>query len=165
MSKAPSAVPSPEVLYCFAVLFAISVPSAAYADLEEVRILRAEPMQVQVCPAAGQTPAPQPSSGISGREVLGGVAGAAVGGLLGHQVGQGTGNTAATIAGAGVGGVAGYKLAEQKPPQQQASACTQATQYRVLYSRTNGMQGEITMQSPPASQSLMINFCGDQPCK
>ncbi len=154
----------------------------AYAEFEEVRILRADPVQTQACPAptpagaAAPAPAPQPqqaaSPGVSGREILGGVAGAAVGGLLGNQVGRGTGRTAATVGGAAVGGFAGYKLAEEKPkpqptPPSQAQGtapCTIATQYRVQYARTNGMQGEVIMSSQPTSQALMINFCGDRPC-
>ena len=150
--------------------------NAAWAEFEEVRILRADPIQTQTCtaPAAVQAPpppAPQ-SSGVTGREVLGGVAGAAVGGLLGSQVGRGSGRTAATVGGAAVGGFAGYKLAEEKPqaqPPQQAQAsvapaCILSTQYRVHYARTNGLEGEVMMSTPPTSQALMINFCGDRPC-
>lgn len=38
------------------------------------------------------------------------VAGAAVGGLLGNQVGEGTGNTVATVGGAVAGGIAGNEI-------------------------------------------------------
>jgi uncharacterized protein YcfJ len=166
------------------------LPGAASADFEEVRILRTEPFQVQTCPPTGQMvqapqPAPQqaqqaqqaqqqqqnpPAQGITGREILGGVAGAAVGGLLGNQVGSGSGRTAATVAGAGVGAYAGYKLAEQKPSQpppqhvQAAPPSCTATHYRVYYARPNGMQGDVTMTSHPTGTALMINFCGDRPC-
>jgi uncharacterized protein YcfJ len=163
------------------------LPGAASADFEEVRILRTEPFQVQTCPSPGQMvqapqPAPQqsqqqqnpPAQGITGREILGGVAGAAVGGLLGNQVGSGSGRTAATVAGAGAGAYAGYKLAEQKPAQQQppqqvqaqaaSPGCTLATHYKVHYARPNGMQGDVTMTSHPTGVALMINFCGDRPC-
>src|SRR5688572_24812905 len=100
------------IMSCLGML----LPGAASADFEEVRILRTEPFQVQTCPTGGQMvqapqPAPQqpqqqqnpPGQGLTGREILGGVAGAAVGGLLGNQVGSGSGRTAATVAGAGVG--------------------------------------------------------------
>ena len=144
--------------------------SVAWAEFEEVRILRADPIQTQTCtaPAPAQAP-PAQSSGITGREVLGGVAGAAVGGLLGNQVGRGSGRTAATVGGAAVGGFAGYKLAEEKPQAQPAQtsaapSCTLSTQYRVHYARSNGLLGEVMMSSPPTSQALMINFCGDRPC-
>jgi outer membrane lipoprotein SlyB len=45
------------------------------------------------------------------RRVAGGVGGAAVGGLLGNQIGGGSGRTVATIAGAGLGAIAGSELA------------------------------------------------------
>ena len=161
-----------------------ALPTAALAEFEEVRIVRTEPIQIQQqCPpgvvAAAPAPvpppppaAPPPSGGITGQEALGTLAGAAVGGLLGHQVGGGSGRTAATVAGAGVGGFAGYKLAEEKPkpaappppPQAQAAPICLMTQYRVFYARQSGLQGDVVMSSPPTSQSLMINFCGDKPC-
>jgi predicted lipid-binding transport protein (Tim44 family) len=160
---------------CFATaaLTLAAFTEAAFAEYEEVRILRADPVQSQTCPAgAAAAPAAPPpaSSGLSGREMLGGVAGAAVGGLLGNQVGSGGGRTAATIGGAALGGFAGYKLAEEKPQQaaaaqpQGAPACILTTQYRVQYARPNGMQGEVMMSSQPTAQALMINFCGDRPC-
>jgi hypothetical protein len=162
-----------------------ALPLAASADFEDVRILRTEPVQIQQpCPpgVAAQAPAaaapppapaaPPPSGGITGQQVLGTVAGAAVGGLVGHQIGGGSGRTAATAVGAAAGGFAGYKLSEQKPPavpppQAQAGAqqpiCLM-TQYRVFYARQSGIQGDVVMTSQPTSQSLMINFCGDKPC-
>ena len=163
--------------------FTLLAPALAWADFEEVRILRTEPLQVQVCPAPGQVgqvpqqPPPPPRAagpgGLTGKEVLGGVAGAAVGGLLGNQVGSGSGRTAATIAGAGVGAYAGYRLAEEKPqgqPPQMAGAppvpaqCQIATHYRVHYARPNGLQGDVMMSTHPTGASLLINFCGDRPC-
>jgi outer membrane lipoprotein SlyB len=45
------------------------------------------------------------------RRVAGGIGGAAVGGILGNQIGSGSGRTVATIAGAGLGAVAGSQLA------------------------------------------------------
>jgi hypothetical protein len=117
-------------------------------------------------------PPPQQQSGfgISGREALGTAAGAAVGGVLGHQVGSGRGQTAATVAGAAVGGFAGYKLSGEAPkpaappPQAQQQIICLGTQYRVSYSRTNGLQGDVMMSSMPTSPSLLVNFCGDKPC-
>jgi hypothetical protein len=163
-------------------LFAViaCAASSAHAEFEEVRITRTEPMQVQqACPpglqapaATPQAPPPQPGGlGVTGKEVLGTAAGAAVGGVLGHQVGRGSGQTAATVAGAAVGGFAGYKLTEDKPkapPQAQASQQGQliclTTQYRVFYARPSGLQGDVMMSSAPTSSALMINFCGDKPC-
>ena len=166
-----------------ALASALLVSAAAYAEFEEVKITRTEPIQVQqACPpsvvaqaqpgAPAPAPAPQPQSGpgITGKEALGTVAGAAVGGVLGHQVGSGRGQTAATVVGAAAGGYAGYKLAGDAPkpaaaaaPQGQQVICL-GTQYRVFYSRVNGLQGDVMMSSMPTSQSLLINFCGDKPC-
>ena len=116
----------------FAVVFA-SASMSAWADFEEVRIVRADPINYQACPptAPMAQPYPQPTytgqqapppqgpqpviGGFTGREIAGGVAGAAVGGVLGNQVGSGSGRTAATVAGAAIGAYAGYKLAEEKP--------------------------------------------------
>lgn len=184
-----------------AVLLCLT-PFTASAEFEEVRIVRTEPIQIQqacppgvvtqapppapvaapgvppppgavAAPGAPPPPPPQAGGGITGTEVLGTVAGAAVGGLLGNQVGSGSGRTAATVGGAAVGGFAGYKLAEQKPkppaaPPPQAAVQQQPiclmTQYRVFYARQSGLQGDVVMTSQPTSQSLMINFCGDKPC-
>ncbi|MGT2494817.1 glycine zipper 2TM domain-containing protein [Cupriavidus basilensis] len=60
------------------------------------------------------------SSGVLGT-VIGGVAG----GLLGHQVGEGTGNTIATIGGAVAGGLAGNQIEKRAP------AAAPRTVYRV----------------------------------
>ena len=166
---------------------ASTLPGIASAEFEEVRIVRTEPIQVQQpCPpgvgpvAQAQPPAvapppppPPASGGITGKEALGTVGGAVVGGLLGNQVGSGSGRTAATVGGAALGGFAGYKLTEEKPkpaappppPQAQAqqTVCLM-TQYRVFYARQSGLQGDVLMSSQPTSPSLMINFCGDKPC-
>ena len=52
----------------------------------------------------------QASSGIS---PAGTIIGAVVGGLVGHQIGEGRGNTAATIGGAAVGGLAGNAIGQR----------------------------------------------------
>jgi uncharacterized protein YcfJ len=70
----------------------------------------------QTVQAAAQ-PAPE-------RSVLGMAAGAAVGGLLGHQVGKGRGQTVTTIGGAVAGAVVGDKIANAGA-QPQAPATTQ----------------------------------------
>ena len=170
-------------LHAVALMLA-AVPFGAAAEFEEVKIVRTEPIQTQqVCPpgiVAHAAPAqvsapaaepPPPASGVTGKEVLGTVAGAAVGGLLGHQIGGGSGRTAATVVGAAAGGFAGYKLAEEKPKpaapppsQAQAQPLCVITHYRVFYARQSGLQGEVIMSSQPTSPSLLINFCGDKPC-
>jgi uncharacterized protein YcfJ len=163
-----------------AVVAGCALAATAAAEFEEVRITRTEPIQVQqACPAGiapvaqAPAPAPQPQSAplVTGKEALGTAAGAVVGGVLGHQVGSGTGRTVATVAGAAAGGFAGYKLTEEKPKppasplqaQQTQTVCL-STQYRVFYARQSGLQGDVLMSSSPTSPALIINFCGDKPC-
>lgn len=63
----------------------------------------------------------QGSTGIGGSGIgAGTIAGAVVGGILGHQVGAGEGNTAATVLGAAGGAYAGHEL--EKRSQQQSDA-------------------------------------------
>lgn len=57
-----------------------------------------------------ETIAPERSAGGPG---VGAIGGAIAGGLLGHQVGSGSGNTAATIGGAVVGGVIGHQVEQR----------------------------------------------------
>ena len=65
-----------------------------------------------------ETITPQRDGGGPG---VGAIGGAIAGGLLGHQVGSGSGNTAATIGGAVVGGVIGHQV-EQRVRDRQAAA-------------------------------------------
>lgn len=53
---------------------------------------------------------------------VGMIAGAVVGGLLGHQVGGGSGKTAATVIGAAGGAYAGNEIQKSNQQQQQADA-------------------------------------------
>ena len=62
------------------------------------------------------TPEPQ----YSGPGV-GAIGGAVAGGLIGHQVGSGSGNTAATIGGAVIGGVVGHQV-EQRVRNREVTA-------------------------------------------
>ena len=53
---------------------------------------------------------------------IGAVGGAVIGGIVGHQIGSGSGNTAATIGGAVLGGVVGHQVEQQVRNRQAASA-------------------------------------------
>ena len=64
-----------------------------------------------------ETVAAEPRSGPG----VGAIGGAIAGGVLGHQVGSGSGNTAATIGGAVIGGVVGHQV-EQRVRNNQATA-------------------------------------------
>lgn len=74
-----------------------------------------------------------PSSSIG----AGTIAGAVVGGILGHQVGGGTGNTAATVLGAAGGAYAGHEL-EKRNQAQQGNA------YQLTIRLNNGSYQTIT---------------------
>ena len=76
----------------------------------------------------------------SGRTSGGGaVAGAIVGGVLGHQVGSGRGNDAATVAGAIGGAVVGNELEKRR---------SDAESYRVTVRFRDGREATFTQDSP-----------------
>lgn len=77
-----------------------------------------------------------PSSGIG----AGTIAGALVGGILGHQVGGGTGNTAATVLGAAGGAYVGNQM-EKNQATQQVNA------YKLNIRLNNGTYQAITQSS------------------
>lgn len=52
---------------------------------------------------------------------IGAIGGAIAGGVIGHQIGSGSGNTAATIGGAVVGGVIGHQVEQRVRDRQQAA--------------------------------------------
>ena len=72
---------------------------------------------------------------------LGTIAGAVVGGILGNQVGAGSGNTAATLLGAAGGGYVGHELEKrnQSSPSEQA--------YRFSIRMSDGSYQAITQTS------------------
>ena len=77
--------------------------------------------------------------------LLGTVGGAVVGGVLGHQIGGGTGNTVPTLAGAAGGAVAGNRV-------QQNMQNGQAQQsYRIALRMDDGSTTAIVQDNPPAS--------------
>lgn len=83
--------------------------------------------------------APQEYQGVGGTGIgLGSVAGAVIGGVAGHQVGSGSGNTAATIAGAAGGAYIGHQLEKRN---QTASA------YRITVRMENGAYQTLTQPS------------------
>jgi len=58
---------------------------------------------------------PLENQGIAGSNIgLGTIAGAVVGGIVGNQIGSGTGNTLATVAGAAGGGYVGHELEKRQ---------------------------------------------------
>ena len=73
-----------------------------------------------------ETVTPDARTGMPG---IGAIGGAIAGGVLGHQVGSGSGNTAATIGGAVVGGVVGHQVEQRVRGQREGVAVEY--QYRV----------------------------------
>ncbi|MGE5649436.1 glycine zipper 2TM domain-containing protein [Noviherbaspirillum sp. UKPF54] len=80
---------------------------------------------------------PRQQAGIG----LGTVAGAAVGGLLGNQVGGGSGRTAATVAGAAGGALAGHQM------EKNARGADQA--YRITVRMDDGSLQTLAQETAP----------------
>jgi outer membrane lipoprotein SlyB len=77
--------------------------------------------------------------GPGGRTSGGGaVAGAIVGGVLGHQIGSGRGNDAATVAGAIGGAVAGNEIEKRRADDEH---------YRVVVQLSNGREATFMQES------------------
>lgn len=66
------------------------------------------------------------------------IAGAVVGGILGHQVGSGDGNTAATVLGAAGGAYAGHQVEKNQRSAQQVNA------YKFTIRLNNGSYQSVT---------------------
>lgn len=118
-----------------AAAIAFSGGTAAADFVDQAVVVSVVPNMVASPPTCTTESAPAPAQQAPGHSVLGMAAGAAVGGLLGHQLGKGRGNTVTTIGGAVAGAVVGDKIANsgtqpqapatgqqrciQNPPQQQ----------------------------------------------
>lgn len=80
---------------------------------------------------------PRQQAGIG----LGTVAGAAVGGLLGNQVGSGSGRTAATVAGAAGGALAGHQMEKNARGSDQV--------YRITVRMDDGTVQTLAQETAP----------------
>jgi outer membrane lipoprotein SlyB len=74
---------------------------------------------------------------------VGTIAGALIGGVLGHQVGSGDGNTAATVLGAAGGAYAGRQIEKNNQNQQTVNA------YRFNLRMENGSYLSVTQTTNP----------------
>lgn len=104
--------------------------SAMAADFtDQAVVVSAVPNMVPTPPTCVMETVPAAAQPAPERSLLGMAAGAAVGGLLGHQVGKGRGQTVTTIGGAVAGAVVGDKIAnsgaQQPAPAAQQQRCTQ----------------------------------------
>jgi uncharacterized protein YcfJ len=102
--------------------------------------------------------------------VPGAVFGALIGGILGHQVGDGRGRDLATVGGAIAGGAIGTQVGRNGTPQQQAvnqnvQRCTtvpgqaRADLYDVSYN-FRGVEHRLQMTSPPGP-TVIVNRQGE----
>lgn len=104
----------------------------------------------------------QPAPSKDENKILGTVAGAVVGGVLGHQVGGGRGKDLATVAGAAGGAYAGRKIQgsqqEKKAQPKVEKRCETVTDttesivgYDVKY-RLDGKEGTVRMKKKPGDR-------------
>lgn len=100
-----------------------------------------------------------------GNNVVGAIAGGALGGILGHQIGGGTGKTVATVGGAVLGTLAGQKLAngtQSAPAYQTVRRCETVRSYKsrqVLdgYTNTAKFKGrEIIVESDQPLKEIPV---------
>jgi outer membrane lipoprotein SlyB len=80
------------------------------------------------------------TSGSDRNATVGTVIGAVVGGALGHQIGKGSGRTAATIGGAVVGGVAGHAI---------GSRSGNGDAWQIVVQLDDGRYATVTQREPP----------------
>lgn len=144
-------------ILCIAVLSAAGGIAHAASDfVDSAPVISAKPRIERVTETRQECdPAPAPKKETSiVAPILGGVAG----GLLGHQVGQGSGKTAATIIGATGGAVAGSVIADRSgnnaQPAQQCRTVETSREvvngYDVVY-RYNGRDVNVVMPSNPGN--------------
>ncbi|MEO8855613.1 MAG: beta/gamma crystallin-related protein [Burkholderiaceae bacterium] len=95
-----------------------------------------------------------------------GIAGALIGGILGHQVGKGTGRDLATVGGAIAGGALGSQVGRDTQTQgQDVQRCTsvpsnaRADLYDVTYN-FRGQEHRVQMTSPPGP-TILVNRNGE----
>ena len=99
----------------------------------------------------------------SGANVPGAVAGALIGGILGHQIGRGGGQDAATVGGAVVGGAVGANVGRSggyQDVQRCSTVPAQAPSYWDVTYEFRGMEHRIQMTAPPGS-TVTVNEQGE----
>ncbi len=95
-------------------------------------------------------------------QLIGTVAGALIGGVIGHQVGGGTGRDIATVAGAAGGGYAGNRIQKNlqdrdtyNTTEQKCATVEDTSQQRVGYEvryRLNGQESTVKMDHDPGNR-------------
>jgi len=101
-----------------------------------------------------------------GPNIVGGIAGAVIGGVLGHQIGSGRGNDVATVGGAIAGGAIGANVGRgSNVESRDVQRCTNVSQssqpayYDVTYS-FNGVEHRVQTNDAPGS-TITVNRDGE----
>lgn len=117
--------------------YEVSHRQPAYADvLKTEPVLETVKTPRQVCKDEAVTR----KAPVQDRERIAGTAiGAVAGGVLGHQIGGGSGRTVATVGGAALGGYAGNQI--QKNLQNSDTETTRQTRCKTVYDRTEKLLG------------------------
>ena len=103
-------------------------------------------------------------SGSGRPSVGGGIAGALIGGILGHQIGNGRGQDIATVGGAVAGGAIGANVGRDRAGYQDVQRCQnvsgQAPSYWDVTYFFRGQEHRIQMSSPPGP-TIQVNESGE----
>ena len=119
---------------------AVPAPPAPRADAAPRRVVDAPPAVCRECGVVESIEAVQQKGEASG---LGAVGGALLGGVLGHQVGEGSGKQIARIGGAVLGGLAGNEAEKRYRA---------ISHYRIGVRMDDGSYRVVEQQNAPAWQ-------------
>jgi outer membrane lipoprotein SlyB len=114
---------------------------AAIAGIVLMGIATVAPAQTKSCATCGVVESIRYVEEAGKTSGLGMLGGAVVGGVIGHQIGSGRGNTVATIAGAGLGAVAGNQVEKNTKTK---------TMWAVSIRMDNGVARTFNYSSQPA---------------
>jgi uncharacterized protein YcfJ len=137
-----------------------------YRRREDERLFDADVVDVRAVYGAGEQRCwmERQEAPMSDRNVPGAIAGAVIGGILGHQVGSGRGNDAATAGGAVVGGLIGSQVGGGTTyGTREVQRCEQARgrpQYWDVTYRFRGQDRTVQMTRPPG-QTITVNRDGE----
>ena len=137
-----------------------------YRRREDERLFDADVIDVRAVYGAGEQRCwmERQEAPMSDRNLPGAIAGAVIGGILGHQVGSGRGNDAATAGGAVVGGLIGSQAGGGTTyGSRDVQRCQEARgrpQYWDVTYRFRGQDRTVQMTRPPG-QTITVNRDGE----
>jgi hypothetical protein len=137
-----------------------------YRRREDERLFDADVVDVRAVYGAGgeRCWVERQEAPMSDRNVPGAIAGAVIGGILGHQVGSGRGNDAATAGGAVIGGLIGSQAGGGTSyGTQDVQKCREVRgrpQYWDVTYRFRGQDRTVQMTRPPGS-TITVNREGE----